>query len=427
MSGDDDNRIRFLYRQITRTFRSVGSDKIDEIFKGGPTLGAIVNFLENPDNEAIFFREKQGGGLEVSEAPLMSTYKSPVMYLVKLNGGRLSDKIGQEIIYGDMPSDPLEHLSDVANGVYSPIVSSKMTSMAWSEVVAKDVRDNLEAFLANVQITQGQVRGVTCLPLPSSASADGGVAIASAISSETKDGADIDLQGQIVHALETAIIVWTKQIKNVLKQDSESVFLLHVDPGPSAEVEFWRSKAVNLNGIFEQLQSIKVRRILKVLEKSKSTYNGPFAKLCKEVFHARAEANNIVKYLRPLVTWFEGLEYEGDFVMLGNHFKPIIHLILLVWKSSAYYNTPARLVILMREICNTLIRHASNYLDGSALFELIDQEDGVKQAVKMLQTTLRVIGKFKATYFEYKAKSQTGQSMPCFPTYLQHYTNFNLT
>ena len=367
----------------------------------------MINFLDNPDSEAIFFREKAGGLVEVSDSAMMSTFRYPVLYFVKLNGGRLSDKIGQEVIYGDMPSDPLEHLSDLANGIYQPIMSSRSTALAWSEAVAKDVRDNLESFLANLQITQGHVRGVTCLPLPSSTEADGGVAIVSAISSESKDGAAVDLQGQIVHALETAIIVWTKQIKNVLKQDPEAVFVTHTDPGPTAEVEFWKSKSQNLNGIFEQLQSIKVRRILKVLEKSKSTYNGPFAKLCKEVFHARAEANNIVKYLRPLISYFIELENESDFVQLGTHFKPIIHLILLVWKSSAYYNTPARLVILMREICNTLIRHASAYLDGSALFDLIDQDDGVKQAVKMLQTTLRVIGKFKAIYFEYKARSVT--------------------
>ena len=63
-------------------------------------------------------------------------------------------------------------------------------------------------------------------------------------------------------------------------------------------------------GIFDQLQSLKVRRILKLLDRSKSTYNGPFAKLCKEVFHARSEANNIFKYLRPLVPYFTALENE---------------------------------------------------------------------------------------------------------------------
>jgi dynein heavy chain len=196
-----------------------------------------------------------------------------------------------------------------------------------------------------------------------------------------------------------------EQFKNVLKMDPEHIFVEQVNPGPLAEDEFWKSKASNLNGIFRQLQSDKVRRVLKVLDKAKSTYNAPFAKLCKEVFHARAEANNIVKYFQPLVAWFDGLENEGEFERLSQHFKPILHLILLVWKSSAYYNTASRLVILMREICNTLIDQASNYLNGDAIFDLIDAGE-TATPVKMLQNVIRVFGNFKSTYFEYKTKVQ---------------------
>lgn len=123
-----------------------------------------------------------------------------------------------------------------------------------------------------------------------------------------------------------------------------------------------------------------------------------------QVFHARAEANNIVKYLRPLVPWFTALESEVDFLQSERYFKPIMHLILLIWKSSSYYNKPSRLVILIREISNTLIRQANVYLNGDALFNLIDQGE-TTVAVKMLQNTLKIIGKFKSIYFEYKSKS----------------------
>eukprot|EP00618_Florenciella_parvula_P040302 CAMPEP_0119524932 /NCGR_PEP_ID=MMETSP1344-20130328/39804_1 /TAXON_ID=236787 /ORGANISM="Florenciella parvula, Strain CCMP2471" /LENGTH=82 /DNA_ID=CAMNT_0007563571 /DNA_START=116 /DNA_END=361 /DNA_ORIENTATION=+ len=81
-----------------------------------------------------------------------------------------------------------------------------------------------------------------------------------------------------------------------------------------------------------------------------------------------------------------------------------MHLVLLVWKGSPYYNTPARLVVLMREICNTLIRQACKYLSGDRIFEMIEQEQS-RQAVEMLRTTLRIFGQFKSTYFDYKAKA----------------------
>ena len=38
----------------------------------------------------------------------------------------------------------------------------------------------------------------------------------------------------------------------------------------------------------------------------------------------------------------------------------VVHLIMLVWKHSKHYNTPARLVVLMREICNDLIDQVCN-------------------------------------------------------------------
>jgi len=61
--------------------------------------------------------------------------------------------------------------------------------------------------------------------------------------------------------LEGAIITWTKQIRNVLKQDSESQLKQGMHPTPDVEIEFWKNKAANLNSIFDQLQSPKIRKV----------------------------------------------------------------------------------------------------------------------------------------------------------------------
>ena len=49
------------------------------------------------------------------------------------------------------------------------------------------------------------------------------------------------------------------------------------------ELAFWKTRAANLNAVFAQLQSERVRRVLQFLDTSRSTYCGPFAKLCREV------------------------------------------------------------------------------------------------------------------------------------------------
>ena len=54
-------------------------------------------------------------------------------------------------------------------------------------------------------------------------------------------------------------------------------------PTPDVEIEFWKVKANNLNSIFDQLQSNRIRRVLRALDLSKSTYCTTFA---RSVTHA---------------------------------------------------------------------------------------------------------------------------------------------
>ena len=103
-----------------------------------------------------------------------------------------------------------------------------------------------------------------------------------------------------VHVLETSVVAWTRQIKDVLRQDSETVLSSGTHPGPSAELEFWNKKSQNLNSIHEQLSSEKVKKVLKILEVTKSTYFPAFNRLCKEVAQARMEANDNKLFLSSL-------------------------------------------------------------------------------------------------------------------------------
>ena len=52
-----------------------------------------------------------------------------------------------------------------------------------------------------------------------------------------------------------------------------------------------------------------------------------------------------------------------EFEDLTKTFVLLMHNIMLVWKHSESYATPARLVVLMREISNDLIRQAEKFLE----------------------------------------------------------------
>lgn len=88
---------------------------------------------------------------------------------------------------------------------------------------------------------------------------------------------------------------------------------------------------------------------------------------------------------------------RDEFNEIVGLFKPVFHTLMLIWKHSAYYAQPTRIVTLMREICNSLIEKAM--AAGEGLHQKEPQE-----AVDTLRTILKVLGSFKSFYFEYKAR-----------------------
>jgi dynein heavy chain len=91
-----------------------------------------------------------------------------------------------------------------------------------------------------------------------------------------------------------------------------------------------------------------------------------------------------------------------DFGEVNEVFKPLMHTILLIWRNSKFYNTPGRLVVLMREICNQLIKQAVEFVNGPEMFEVEPEA-----AVEALKTCLKICVTFKSTYFDYKARAST--------------------
>jgi len=192
----------------------------------------------------------------------------------------------------------------------------------------------------------------------------------------------------------------------VLKQDPESALKGDKHPDPNTEIEFWKNKSDNLNSICDQMNSERIKKVLKFLEQNKSTYTGPFSKLQKEVQTAKSEANENYKYLLTLRPLFDQLTDAGkDFTEIPDLFPQIMHVILLIWKYSPNYNTPSRLVVLIREICNAIINQCRNFIDGEKIFGYIKNEEP-KEAHDKLTLALDVCSKFKDAYFEYKAKAQ---------------------
>lgn len=61
------------------------------------------------------------------------------------------------------------------------------------------------------------------------------------------------LDNSLLHSIETIIIDWSHQIRDVLSKDSAQALLDGLHPLPQVEFEFWDAQLMNLKCIHEQV------------------------------------------------------------------------------------------------------------------------------------------------------------------------------
>lgn len=72
-------------------------------------------------------------------------------------------------------------------------------------------------------------------------------------------------------------------------------------------------------------------------------------------FKALTEAKDICLYLKPLIKHLTTIE-ETDFSELIPLLKPLMHVVCLIWSHSRYYCNSAKIIVLLKQICNMLIQ-----------------------------------------------------------------------
>ena len=182
----------------------------------------------------------------------------------------------------------MQSLLLVMGQVFAPQI---LESHAWPESVKKDLSGHLHKFMASLTESTFEAQRKTVLYLPS-----GNFLPDVVTAAKNKD---------LVQQLESIVISWTRQIKEVVNSHDNAY---HAEvSGPLEEIQFWRSRTVDLSGISEQLQRTDVRRVVCVLEASKSSYLARFESLVKKIQDNSIEANDNLKFLEHLVAPCEAL------------------------------------------------------------------------------------------------------------------------
>ena len=118
----------------------------------------------------------------------------------------------------------------------------------------------------------------------------------------------------------------------------------------------------------------------------------------KNVCTALNEAMDITAHLKPLVFHFTSLE-TTEFAELTDLFQPLMHTVCLVYANSDHYNTPAKIITLMKEICNLLMSLSKKHMDPKMIFKI-----EVEEALDKVSTALNTLKAFKRCFREYKSK-----------------------
>ena len=139
----------------------------------------------------------------------------------------------------------------------------------------------------------------------------------------------------------------------------------------------------------------------RILKEKDSSYFQSLIAMYDDVRIHLEEARDISMHLKPLNSLLDDIE-QTDMSEVERKLSALYHLIALIWRSCDYYRTPARVVVLLQEVCNFIIEITKTFLDPENILkgELDESFEQVKIAQKVLTD-------FKRLYFEYREKLPT--------------------
>ncbi|XP_057356823.1 dynein axonemal heavy chain 9 isoform X5 [Manis pentadactyla] len=298
------------------------------------------------------------------------------------------------VLCGDVPAAPLEHLSALFSEVVIPVLANEQNHLDWPHVLCQDVQRHAHSLQCDLLVILEQVKGKTLLPLPA------GSEKIEFVGSESETVLD-STDKSVIYAIESAVIQWSHQVQVVLRRESSQPLLQGENPTPKVELEFWKNRSEDLEYIYNQLRTIKVRGMAGLLDKLRSSYFPAFQAMFRDVVAALAEAQDIHMHLRPLHHHLEALE-SMEFPEVKPRLQPLLHVVCLIWATCESYHSPGRLMVLLQQTCNLLIQQASNYLSPE---DLLRSE--VEESQRKLQVVVDTLNFFKQVFQDRRGNLHT--------------------
>ncbi|XP_047141246.1 dynein axonemal heavy chain 10 isoform X1 [Hydra vulgaris] len=348
------------------------------------------NIPENTDNCEYYF--------------FLNNFTKPIPIPLSLE--EAEDILPNFLQYGFLNSPLIINLEDSLIQVYSVLLSysghkKELTHLdrdkineisieqSWQEPHANfyardEFINQINKFISQISVTIKQIEGDIKLEIPGFV-----LELNGDISVQARDA-------QLISKLEKLISQWETTISAVVD------LVLKRTPhgkGPMAELDFWRERNAILSGIYEQLNTGVVDKVVQILKltdsESISSYNYYKVELAKYY----VEAKDNVRFLSTLERHFKNLNMGNSFQNVLDTVPSLMNALHMVWIISRHYNSDERMVPLMERIAWEITERVARVIN---IHEVLREPP--KLIKKKIQDAKASLVIWKESYFEVRAK-----------------------
>ncbi|XP_008590720.1 PREDICTED: dynein heavy chain 17, axonemal-like [Galeopterus variegatus] len=387
MTITPDIRLEYL-EEVASIILKFKPDKWSKLIGAEENMALISEFWEKPE-VSVLVLTLNPAGMIIPCLGFPESLKSKGVYFIKTKPEAINkDNYKTRLLYGDISPTPVDQLIAVVEEVLYSLLNQSENMDGWPRVVSEDIVKQVHRLKNEMFVMGGKIKGKTLLPVPEHlGSLDGTL--------ESMERIPSSLDNSLLHAIETIIINWSHQIRDVLSKDSAQALLDGLHPLPRVEFEFWDARLMNLKCIHEQLNRPKVNKIVEILEKAKSCYWPALQNVYMNVTEGLKEASDIVLYLKPLRILLEEME-QVDFTSLPTFIAKVLDTICFIWATSEHYNTPSRIIVILQEFCNQVIEMIRTFLSPDDVLKGLQGE--VEEVLNSITLSVNVLKELYCTY-----------------------------
>ncbi|KAI9101992.1 dynein heavy chain and region D6 of dynein motor-domain-containing protein [Phlyctochytrium arcticum] len=288
------------------------------------------------------------------------------------SGPLAADTFDEHIQHGVVSGNAMESLLLLMKEKYVPMFSD---NSRWPATARREFSSQLHKFMAFLTDAAYQMKGHTVLYIPNE---------------DISDPERCAKQKDVVQRLESLVVHWTRQIKEVVNDQHASETT--ENSGPIEEIHFWRSRCDDLSGISEQLNRADLKQILRVLDIVKSSYLEQFVRLANLIQEGTIQAQENLKFLSTLTEPCQALA-STEPKAIPTILPKLLNCIRIIWANSRYYNTKERLTSLLRKVSNEIIRRCCAKISLEDIFH-----GDVQVSMVHLQDSINCGESWKAIY-----------------------------